>query len=126
MVSIHWGNSKSKRIRICKGTRQGGLSSPFLFNIFYQDVVKHLSLMQCGCRIDDMSFNCFCYADDLLLTSTTVSGLQKLIDYANYYITSHGLRFNASKTECIVIGKPKFSCSVFLNSTPLQIVNKIT
>ncbi len=42
----------------------------------------------------------FIYADDLLIVSTTVTGLQNLIDYTNYYITKHGLQFNTSKITC--------------------------
>ena len=32
-----------KVIRVMKGTRQGGLSSPFLFNLFFQDMARELS-----------------------------------------------------------------------------------
>ena len=42
-VIIKWGNAISNPIPISIETRQGGLSSPFIFNIFYQDLVKTLS-----------------------------------------------------------------------------------
>ena len=67
---------------INKGTRQGGLSSPFLFNLMYQDIVNELSEMNVGISINNTTYNTFCYADDLLLCSLTISGLQKLIDRA--------------------------------------------
>jgi hypothetical protein len=56
-------------------------------------------------KIEKYSFNVFCYADDLLLTSATASGLQRLIDYANSYVSSHGLSFNATKSNTIIFGK---------------------
>ena len=34
-VQIKWCNQLSSKVKICVGTRQGGLSSPFLFNMFY-------------------------------------------------------------------------------------------
>jgi len=34
-----------------------------------------------------VSFNAFCYADDLMLASLTFSGLQHISDVANKYIT---------------------------------------
>ena len=37
--------------------------------------------------------------------STTVTGLQRLINVANKYITEHGLSFNPSKTSCVIFGK---------------------
>ena len=46
----------------------------------------------------------FCYADDLILTSLTVTGLQSLIDVSRDYITPHGLNFNPSKTTCTTFG----------------------
>ena len=51
----------------------------------------------------------FCYADDILLCSLTVTGLQRLIDVANMYISSHGLCFNPTKTECIIFGPRCFT-----------------
>ena len=61
-----------------------------------------------GICIDNTSYNVFCYADDVLLTSTTVTGLQRVIDVADKYISSHGLRFNPIKTHCITFGKTSF------------------
>lgn len=108
-VQVKWGNELSKPILILKGTRQGGLSSPFLFNLFYKDLIDRLSVCTGGVRIGDSSFNVFCYADDILLCSLTVTGLQRLIDVANMYISSHGLCFNPTKTECIIFGPRCFT-----------------
>jgi len=40
IVYIKWGENISEDIPIYKGTRQGGLSSPFIFNLLYQDLVE--------------------------------------------------------------------------------------
>ena len=95
-------------IRVERGTRQGGLSSPFLVNIFYQDMIVELSNTIVGICIENTSYNVSCYADDVLLTSTTVTGLQRVIDVADKYISSHGLRFNPIKTNSITFGKTSF------------------
>ena len=104
-VRIKWGSEISEPIAVRKGTRQGGLTSPFLFNLFYEDLINQLSDCIGGININDHSFNVFCYADDLLLTSLTVSGLQKMICVANKYIRDNGLKFNPLKTECVIFGK---------------------
>ena len=57
--------------------------------------------MQCGTKIDSTTYNVFCYADDLLVTSATITGLHKPLDYAEQFITSHDLRFNPIKTQCV-------------------------
>ncbi len=99
IVQVKWGNQLSSQICIYKGTRQGDLSSPFLFNLFYKDLIELLCNCTGGVRIGATSYNVFCYADEILICSLTVSDLQKIIDIANMYITSHGLSFNPSKTE---------------------------
>jgi len=75
VVYIKWNNELSDAIAICKGTRQGGLSSPFLFNLLYQDMVDEISKMTTGISINNVTYNIFCYADDLLLCSLSISGL---------------------------------------------------
>ena len=104
-VFVKWNGSLGPRIPVLKGTRQGGLSSPFLFNIFYKDLISSLSDATGGIMINGSMYNVFCYADDILLTSLTPTGLQRLIDISVSYITSHGLRFNPSKTNCMTFGR---------------------
>ncbi len=55
-------------------------------NIFYQDMVHDLTVIVGGIRIQVISCNVFCYADDILICSNTPTGLQKLIDVANAHI----------------------------------------
>ena len=105
-INITWRGCYSKDVVVNIGTRQGGLSSPLLFNIFYQDLIDRLSTQHCGISINKESFNVFCYADDLILTSLTVTGLQSLID---------------------VCGPCQIKCSVVLRRKhPQHLVNKST
>ena len=98
----------SDSMDVLQGTRQGGLSSPFLFNCFYEEMVRQIDAMECGIRIGDSSYSIFCYADDILLASLTVPGLQSMVDLANRYITTNGLQFNPSKSICAAFGPNKF------------------
>ena len=52
-----------------------------------------------GVTTGNMYFNAYCYADDIVLSSATASGLQNLIICADNYNNKHGLRFNPSKTK---------------------------
>ena len=70
-VYIHFNNQKSSVIPLERGMRQGGLTSPWLFNLFYQAMVNTLNSTNCGISIDGNNYNVFTYADDLLLASTT-------------------------------------------------------
>ena len=86
-----WNNQISSEIFIQKGTRQGGLSSPKIFNMVYKDLIELLSNCNQGITIKGMHFNVYCYADDILLSSTSSIGLQTLIDKANAYMTQLSL-----------------------------------
>ena len=66
-VRIKWNGKLSDSIKVCKGTRQGGLSYTFLFNLFYQDLINELSNSADGMKIKIVSYNVFCYADDFCL-----------------------------------------------------------
>ena len=90
-INIKWRGCHSKDVGVNIGTRQGELSSPLLFNIFYQDLIDRLSSQHCGIRISKESYNVFCNGDDLILTSLTVTGFQSLIDVSRDYITAQGL-----------------------------------
>ena len=109
-VQIKWCKQLSVKISVYIATRQGGISSTLLFNILYQELVDALSKCPGGISINNDSFNVFCYADDLILTtcSLSVTGLQELIDIASSYIIAHGLKFNASKTICTSLGAKHF------------------
>ena len=65
---------------------------------------------------------CFCYADDLILTNLSVTGLQELIDTANSYNTEHGLKINPTKTICTTLGCRNFEATLnwHLNNTILR------
>ena len=45
---VKWNSILSSPIPVLRGTRQGGLSSPFLFNIYYQGLVERLNSASCG------------------------------------------------------------------------------
>ena len=112
----------STKIDVCIGTRQGGISSPLLFNIFYQDLVEKLSKCSGGKLISNDTYNVFCYAGDSILTSLSVTGLQELIATVNSYITEHGLKFDPTKTICKTLGCRNFEDTpqCHLNNTILR------
>ena len=57
-----------------------------IFNVFYEDLIDNISHSDRGISLRGETYNVFCYADDLLITSTTVSGLQSLIDMCDSYM----------------------------------------
>ena len=74
-----------------------------------------------GIIINNRKYNVFCYADDLLLTTTTVTGLQSLIDQAVSYVSDRGLNFNPAKTVCMTYGKNPFRCETEWNISGIRL-----
>ena len=127
-VQIRWSKHLSEKIKILRGTRQGGPTSTFIFNVYYKGLVDQLQACTHGVTIKNRHYNTFCYADDVLICSTTVSGLQELINIATKYVSNYGLRFNPTKTNCMILGKNPFSVMPkwYINGTVLNIAQNIT
>ena len=118
----------SRKINVCVGTRQGGLSSPFLFNIFYHDLISILSNCTGGITIHNESYNVFCYSDDLIISSLSIRGLRDMINAAKSYIVEHVLNFNPTKTICKTVGTCNFDNAPkwYLHGSLLHSDNLIT
>ena len=102
---VRWNGSHSDRFYILRGTRQGSLLSPYLFNIFINDLLNELESSNIGLNIGNAMFNCVTYADDITLLSASATGLQTLIDKCVAYSRKWRFKFNPRKSKCLVIGK---------------------
>ena len=122
-VSIRWNHELSSPVRIECGTKQRGLTSLFAFNVVYQSLIDSLQSCKHGVNIAGKFYNTICYADDLLLCSTSVSGLQELIDISTHHIQECGMQFNPLRTVCLIRGQNPFTTTPIwtINNTVLKI-----
>ena len=72
-VKVRVNESFSDSWRICRGVRQGGITSAFLFNIYIDDILSSISNFKVGCFLGFKRVNIQTYADDIVLLSLTVS-----------------------------------------------------
>ena len=68
-IVIKWNGiiHKQSYFKVSRGTRQGSIISPVLFNIFLSDLMVQLSESKFGMRIGDNLYSSFAYADDISL-----------------------------------------------------------
>ncbi|PZC81706.1 hypothetical protein B5X24_HaOG212150 [Helicoverpa armigera] len=124
---VRWSGTLSEPYRLECGVRQGGLTSPTLFNLYVNALIERLSSTHVGCHVGGVCVNNISYADDMVLLSASVCGLSKLIGICEEYALSHGLLYNTKKSECMVFrarGKcPDSVPSIKLNNVPLKRVD---
>ena len=77
--------------RVSCGVRQGGISSPILFNLYVDDLLVLLRQSGYGCYVSKTFIGCIMYADDLILISPNVSGLQAIINICSNFGVSHDI-----------------------------------
>ena len=81
--------------------------SPLLFAIFIDNIVKSVRSTSAGCYISCVCCSIFLYADDILLISPNVSGLQILVDACERELINIDMKVNVKKSSCIRFG-PRF------------------
>ena len=97
-MSVCWGPGRSKSFGVSNGVRQGGVLSPLLFSVYMDGLIEDLSESGVGCYWGHHFVGTFCYAD---LLAPCASALRRMLDICSCYASSHGLVFNASKTQLI-------------------------
>jgi hypothetical protein len=102
---VRWQNNLSSTFAVKSGVRQGGILSPILFNVYTDELSVWLQECGHGCVINKQFVGCVMYADDVLLISASIGGLQKLLDVCHKYCEVVGLVLNAKKSNCVMIGK---------------------
>ena len=76
------------------GVRQGGILSPVLFVIYMDSLINDLHLSGFGCRVYDKFVGCLAYADDIVLLSPTLCGMQNMLNICSNFAINFDLKFN--------------------------------
>ena len=93
-TSFKWENNFSRSFKLSAGVRQGGVLSPALFSIFIDSLVDKVVRSGVGCHISCICVAIFLYADDIVLLSPTVNGLQALLDICEDELLSLDMQLN--------------------------------
>lgn len=89
--------------RINNGVKQGGILSPTLFNIYIEDLLSEVLVLNVGYHAYDLNLSIIAYCDDILLMSRTERDLKKLICICEEYSRKWHIKFNANKSNLLSI-----------------------
>ncbi|KAI8426309.1 hypothetical protein MSG28_005182 [Choristoneura fumiferana] len=98
---VRWASSLSSEYRLECGVRQGGITSPKLFNLYINGLIDGLSSMHAGCYVGSICVNSLSYADDMVLLCPSVSALEQLLARCEAYALTHGLEYNTKKSHVV-------------------------
>jgi hypothetical protein len=120
---VKWGNNTSHAFNVSNGVRQGGVLSPYLYNVFMDDLSSVLNKSRIGCVMNGCYINHVCYADDSVLIAPSPTGLQHLINICQKYAYNNEIIYNVKKTICMCVKPKKLKHlpvpNVFLNDKQL-------
>ena len=113
--AVRWNSALSAQFAVFSGVRQGSCLSPAISNVFMNVFIKQLKQLGVGCYISSLFLGCILYADDILLLSPSVIGLQTILDKCSEIAKSLSLEFSAEKLHCIITCKKSASDVSLMN-----------
>lgn len=87
------------------GVKQGDNLSPNLFKIFINDLPKCLEQTADPILLNSRQVHCLMYADDIVLLSSSASGLQEKITSLEEFCQDWCLTVNLTKTKVLIFNK---------------------
>ena len=101
-VFTRWSNVLSNAIHMENGVKQGGVLSPFLFCVYFDELLKCLESLGMGCYIGHHFYGCMGYADDVKLLCPSINGLQSMINVCENFADEFDVTFNTKK-PCVFV-----------------------
>ena len=99
---VRWSRILSEGFQVSNDVRQGGVLSPYLLNVYINDLRAALTKCRTGCCIDDKNINYLMYADDLVISSPSSVGLRELLSVCESYGLNHEIKLDHKKSAILI------------------------
>ena len=109
-ANVRWNGVLSNPFPVTNGVKQGAVLSPILYCIYIDGLFTCLRKEKTGCWVNGNYVGIVAYADDLLLLSPTINGLQEMTKTCEDYGNTYNLTFSTDP----VLKKCKTKCLAFL------------
>jgi len=102
-VTCRGGISNTFPLR--RGVGQGRVMSAFLFLVYINDLLNELVMTNCGITMNQVNIPGMLLADDTTLLSSTLNGLQTLVNTAYQYAQKWKLKYNPNKSNWMIFSR---------------------
>ena len=105
-ATVRTGHGTTDWFQIGKGTHQGCILPPCLFNLYAEHIMRHVGLeeTQAGIKIAGRNISNLIYADDTTLTAGSEEELNSLLMEVKEESEKVGLKLNIQKTKIMASG----------------------
>ena len=106
-AQVRWCDAFGPVRSVNIGVRQGGILSAHLFNLYIDDFIDKVSELGHGCKLNGYKVNIIAYADDVVLISNSLRGLNTLYTKTSEELLTHKLFINHNKTKAMIFSSRK-------------------
>jgi hypothetical protein len=113
--------------QVISGVKQGGILSPFLFNLNMNDLIEECIKLNIGAQIGGINTCFISYCDDFNILSPTQKHGQLILDVCSEFSRKWKLKFNPIKSNVLTFGNPVLKNTKFFinNIEMLEVKIKI-
>jgi hypothetical protein len=123
-INVNWNGCVSNGFNAQNGVKQGGVLSPILFTIYFDELLLNLESSGVGCFVGNTFMGALAYADDVVILAQTKTAVKILLSVASKFAKEYNVVFNAQKTKYVYFGNDKNVGTI--NFEGVNIVNSKT
>ncbi|CAC5419756.1 unnamed protein product [Mytilus coruscus] len=121
-LQVRLNDKLTDKLKANIGVRQGDNLSPNLFKIFVNDLPYIFDDYCVPAEIGSTKINCLMYADDVVLLSTSQSGLSRCLNKLEEYCKRWCIQVNLKKTKIVIFNKgvKMIKSNFYFNGEPVE------
>jgi len=121
-IRVQWGSAMSLCCPVSNGVKQGGVMSPIVFTIYFDELLCKLRNAGIGCHVGNVFCGAIGYADDVTLLAPTICSLNLMLNTCQRFAESFDVLFNSSKSKLLYFGESDYKPSVSFMNEPIEVV----